>query len=52
MKANAYNSQELKHEIHKMVSARQNIEKGTDISGSMVNLNKSMNKINPLMKKQ
>ena len=35
-----------------MVNARENIEKGRDISGSMVSLNKTMNKINPLMHKQ
>lgn len=34
------------------MTSRENIEKGRDISGSMVSLNQSMNRLNPLLKKQ
>lgn len=47
-----FNSQELKTEMEKLVASRENIEKGRDISGSMVNLNKTMNNMAPLLKNQ
>ena len=45
-------SQELRNEIQTLAQAREALESNADISGSMVKINRTMNKIQPLMDKQ
>lgn len=51
-KPSSYNSQELKGEINKLVEASEAIDRGNDISGSYVKLNKTMDRIQPLLHRQ
>ena len=52
MKNTGYNMQEMRTEIDSMAQISEAINKSHDVSGSMVKLHKTMDRVQPLIGKQ